>query len=101
MARRAQLPALLGSVHPRTRVPLPATILAGTMVLLIALLVPFEFLLVAANAFTLFVFLLVDVALWCLHKRDIPSEDVFHVPRWLPPVATALVIILIASEFIA
>jgi amino acid transporter len=42
MARRQQLPAVLGRVHPYTRTPIEATALAGGIVLAPALLVPFE-----------------------------------------------------------
>ena len=53
MARNGQLPAVLGQVHPRTQTPVIATALAGMLVLATALLVPFEHLLVLANAVTL------------------------------------------------
>ena len=41
MARGGQLPAMLGAAHPHTQTPVAATILAGAIVLLTALLVPF------------------------------------------------------------
>ena len=40
MARRRQLPAALARVHPRTRTPIEATVVAGGIVLVTALLVP-------------------------------------------------------------
>ena len=46
MARNSELPTVLGRINPRTRTPTVATVLAGTIVLAAALLVPFERLLV-------------------------------------------------------
>jgi amino acid transporter len=90
MAQRRQLPAILGSVHPRTRTPIAATALAGSIVLATALLVPFERLLVVANALTLGIFAAVDLALWRIQRREPAGKDVFGVPRWVPPTAAAL-----------
>jgi amino acid transporter len=90
MAQRRQLPAILGRVHPRTRTPIAATALAGSIVLATALLVPFERLLVVANALTLGIFAAVDLALWRIQRRGPAGKDVFGVPRWVPPTAAAL-----------
>ena len=98
VARRGQLPALLARVHPRTLTPLPATLLAGGLVLAMAVLVPFEHLLSLANLVTLAVFALVDVALWRVKRRDPGVAGRFRVPRWLPLVAAALAVGLILAE---
>src|SRR5690606_11396446 len=90
MARRRQLPAVLGRVHPRTRTPIEATVLAGGIVLVAALLIPFERLLALANALTLGIFIAVDLALWRIQRRQPAGEGVFAVPHWAPPVAAAL-----------
>ena len=42
MARNGQLPDVLASVHPRTRTPVFATVLAGGIVLSAALSFPFQ-----------------------------------------------------------
>lgn len=101
MARRAQLPLMLSYVHPRTRTPIAATMLAGGIVLATALLVPFERLLAVANAFTLAIFVVVDVALWRTQRRQPAGEGVFAVPQWLPPVAAGLAVGLIVAEVFA
>ncbi|HWV55080.1 APC family permease [Pseudorhodoplanes sp.] len=98
MARRRQLPAILGRVHSRTRTPIEATALAGAIVLATALLVPFERLLALANALTLGIFAVVDIALWRIQRRLPAGEGVFTVPRWVPPAAAALAVGLIVSE---
>lgn len=98
MARRHQLPAVLGRVHPRTRTPIEATALAGGIVLATAMLFPFERLLALANALTLGIFAVVDIALWRIQRRHPAGEGVFAVPRWVPPVAAALAVGLIVAE---
>jgi amino acid transporter len=85
MARRRQLPAILGRVHPRTRTPIEATALAGAIMLATALLIPFERLLALTNALTLSIFAIVDIALWRIQRRQPAAEGVFAVPRWVPP----------------
>jgi amino acid transporter len=100
MARRGQLPAVLARVHPRTQTPMPATLAAGGIILAMALFVPFEHLLVVANAATLAIFAIVDLALWRLKlvdRRPVPSMT---VPRWLPPSAAAISLGLIGVELL-
>jgi basic amino acid/polyamine antiporter, APA family len=96
-ARQGQLPAILARVHPHTQTPLSATLLAGGLVLIAALLVPFEQLLAFTNAVTLAVFMLVDLALWRLH-RIFPTGEARMMPRWVPPVAAVLCLSLLLAE---
>jgi len=98
MARRGQLPAVLGRVHMHTRTPIEATALAGGIVLAAALLVPFERLLALANALTLGIFAVVAIALWRVQRRQPAGEGVFAVPRWVPPAAAALAVTLIVAQ---
>ena len=100
MANTGQLPAILGTVSPRTQVPITATLTAGTMVLTAALLFPFERLLVWTDAITLGVFALVDLALWRLHQRQPATPVSFTAPRWVPPLAALLCVILMVSELL-
>jgi basic amino acid/polyamine antiporter, APA family len=101
MARRRQLPAFLGRVHPRTRTPIVASALAGGIVLATALLVPFEELLALANGLTLGIFAVVDLALWRIQRRQPAGEGVFAVPRWVPPAGAALAVGLILAEVVS
>lgn len=100
MANRRQLPAMLARVNARTRTPVVATGLAGVIVLGASLLMPFERLLGLANALTLAIFMLVDVALWRLQSRRPAAPGVFAVPRWIPPIAAASATALIVVEFL-
>lgn len=98
MARNGQLPAALGRVDARTQTPALATLVVGALTLAAALLVPFDRLLVLADALTLAVFALVDLALWRVKRLRAAVPPAFAVPRWLPPVAAALSLGLIAAE---
>lgn len=100
VARRGQLPAVLARVSPHSRSPVVATMLAGAMVLAMALFLPFEHLLTLANLITLALFALVDLALWRIHRSGPTAPGRFAVPRALPPVAAALALGLIAAELL-
>ena len=91
MARNGELPAVLGRINPRTRTPTVATVLAGTIVLAAALLVPFERLLVLTNALTLGVFALIDLALWRVQSSE-PTGEHLHATHWVPPLAALLAV---------
>jgi len=98
MARRGQLPVALAAVHPRTRTPLVATLLAGGLVLAMAMFLPFERLLALANLITLLIFALVDLSLWRVQRAGPAGPGRFTVPRLLPPVAAAMALALVAAE---
>lgn len=100
MARQGQLPAILGRVYRRTQTPVRATLLAGAIVCVTALFVPFEQLLVLTNAATLAVFVLVDLALWRVQRTQSGPVASMLAPRWIPPLAAALSFGLIAVELL-
>ncbi|MGE3992646.1 APC family permease [Pseudorhodoplanes sp.] len=101
MARQHQLPAVLGYVHVRTRTPIVATALAGGIVLMAALLIPFGQLLAFANMLTLGIFAVVDLALWRIQRQQPAADGVFAVPHWIPPFAAFLSVALILTELLA
>jgi basic amino acid/polyamine antiporter, APA family len=100
MACNGELPAGLARVDPRTRTPARATILAGAIVLVAALLVPFEQLLTLTNGFTLAIFVLVDFALCRVQRRAPESGGGFTVRRWVPPLAASASLALMVAEFL-
>ena len=99
MARRGQLTAILARVHDRTQTPVRATLLAGSLVLVTTLFLPFEKLLIITNAATLAIFVLVDVALWRVQRTQ-PRPAGFTAPHWVPLFAAALSIVLVAVELL-
>jgi basic amino acid/polyamine antiporter, APA family len=98
MAGNHQLPAVLARVHPRTRTPVPATLVAGGLVLAGIALASFDQLLVLANAATLLLFALVDLSLWRVQRHAPAGAGRFAAPRWMPPLAAALALLLLLAE---
>jgi len=98
MARRGQLPASLGVVHPRTQTPIRATVTGSLIILVMALVVPFEDLLVLANAITLVVFTLVALSLWRVRRRADTARAAFQVQGWVPLAAASLCVLLLGAE---
>jgi basic amino acid/polyamine antiporter, APA family len=98
MASHGQLPVVLARVHPRTQTPVIATLLAAGVVLAMALFVPFEQLLVIANAAILAVFAVVDVALWRVKRTARGPVPGMTIPHWFPPCAASISVGLIALE---
>jgi len=97
MARIGRLPQAIGRIDPFTRTPVLATLAAGAIILATALLVPFERLLVAANAMTLVIFLFVDASLLLIKRRDRSPPPAFCAPRLAPPAAVAVTMILLLA----
>jgi basic amino acid/polyamine antiporter, APA family len=91
----------IGRVSAMTRTPVLATLLAGGLVLVTAVAVPFEHLLVWTNALTLSLFIAVDLALWHLPRPGGAATIGFRVPRFVPVVAAALSLSLLAAEMLS
>ena len=100
MAGNAQLPAVLRRVDPRTGSPRHATLLAGGIILAVALMVPFERLLAVTNTVALGVFTLVNLALWRVQRRAPAGPGVFTVSRWVPPAAALSALALLGAEIL-
>ena len=71
--------------------------MAGGIVLVTALIMPFEHLLALANALTLAIFAAVDIALWRIQGRQPAGNDIFTVPRWVPLAGAVLSVGMIAA----
>jgi len=99
MARRRQLPGFLATVSSLTQTPIPATLVAGGVVLFVALAVPFERLLVISNALILLVFALVDLSLLRIHRR-LQKSSAFIAPAWAPPSAALVSILMVVAEIL-
>ena len=76
------------------------TVVAGSIVLAAALLVPFEGLLVTTNALTLGVFVLVDLALWRIQRKAPGTRSTFVAPRWVPLLGALVALTLMLGEFL-
>jgi amino acid transporter len=98
MARRSLLPSSLAA-GSRRHVPVRATLVAGALVLLSTIALPFASLLRLSTTLTLRVFALVSLALWRLQQSALRHNLAFHVPRWVPIAAALGSIGLIAAQF--
>ena len=104
MANQKLAPKSLGSVHPRTRTPIRATIAVGITVLIMALFLPLVSLAKLASTVTLTVFALVNLSLFVLRRREASSppsdkKDHFICPRWTPLIGFLLCTLFLALTF--
>ncbi|MFY8156405.1 MAG: APC family permease [Rhabdaerophilum sp.] len=103
LADRGQLPKGLAQVHPETRAPVMATLLAVVAILMLALAVPLAGLADLASIGTLLIFVLVNVALIVIKWREErPPPDIFRCPFWVPVAgvvtSSALLVVDIARR---
>jgi len=100
MARRGLLPQWFASVHPRTRTPLRATLIAGGTVLALVVAIPFGVLVQATSTVVLAVFTLVNLSLWRLQVKRPRADLAIRAPRWVPPLAAFSCLGLIAAQLL-
>lgn len=84
MSSRGQLPSVLSKIHPRTRTPLIATVLAAALVLALALTGRLASLAEATSLIILTIFSIVNLALWRIKLHDPKPADVKIFPLWIP-----------------
>jgi amino acid transporter len=101
LSSRGQLPALLGTVHHRTRTPFIATVVATVIVLVLALIGRLGSLAEVTSFIMLTIFSLVNLALWRIKHRDPRPVGMKIFPTWIPItgffVSLAFVLIEITS----
>ena len=84
LARQGWIPQPLGRVHPYTRTPALATVAVTALVLVMALWLPVETLARSTSLLLLFVFALINLALWRIQRNpELPAAG-FSVPGWIP-----------------
>lgn len=98
MAARGLAPAFLARISPRTRTPVRATLVAGGLVLAVALFVPFERLLSVANLLTLCVFTMVNLAAVLVRADGSAPPARMRAPVWTAPLAALMTLALALSE---
>ncbi len=98
MSRNGWLPEILGRVDPRTRTPLLATLIAGGLVLLLALALPLISLAKTTSAMVLAVFTLINLSLLRIKWQDPAPPGVRVLPFAVPVIgAVASLFILVVS----
>jgi amino acid transporter len=99
MAHRGWLPTGLGTISPRLRTPIRATILGGSIVFALTVALPFVSLVATTSTITLLVFAGVNLALWRL-QRSQPRVKGFRVPRFIPPIAALANVSLVGAQLL-
>ncbi|WEJ61784.1 APC family permease [Thiomicrorhabdus lithotrophica] len=95
LSSRHQLPAVLSYVNPKTQTPIIATVLAGLVVLLLALIGHLSTLAEITSFIMLMVFSLVNLALWRIKRHEPDPEDCIIFPQWI-----SLLAFLVSSGFV-
>lgn len=84
LSNQGWLPAALGKIHKKTQTPVLATAIVVVFILMFALWLPLAQLAEITSFLMLFVFALVNLALWRVKWRDTAPPDAFLVPIWIP-----------------
>ncbi len=84
LSSRGQLPAVLQFVHPKTRTPLVATLVATVIVLILASVGRLATLAETTSVIMLIVFSMVNLALWRIKRRNPNPVDTIVFPLWIP-----------------
>jgi len=80
MARDANLPEMMGAVHPKTATPHLAILFSSLIVIGMAVLLPIEDVAAAADIMFLLLFVQVNVAVMRLRKKRPELDRGFHIP---------------------
>ena len=80
MARDANLPEMMGAVHPKTATPHLAILFSSLIVIGMAVLLPIEDVAAAADIMFLLLFVQVNVAVMRLRKKRPDLDRGFHIP---------------------
>ena len=91
MARDGMIPELFHRVNPRTRTPVPNTIIVAAVIALLAGLIPINFLAEMTSVGTLVAFAIVSLAVIILRRREPDLPRPFKVPGY--PVTPILAIL--------
>ncbi|MCP4007270.1 MAG: amino acid permease [bacterium] len=95
LARQGSLPKVLGQVHPSTRTPVLATVVATIVTWILALFLPLAPLAAITSVLTLAIFALVNLALWRLKARPSSVSGVLDIPRWVPAIGFIVSLIFV------
>jgi len=102
LADQGNLAKVLTQVNPLTHTPLLATAIGVAAILALALSVPLAGLAALTVRFTLVVFVIVNLALiWIKRRNETPPVGAFICPRWVPIAGLASSMGLLVVDLIA
>ncbi len=87
LSSRSQLPVVFSYVNPFTQTPIVATLMAGLIVVTLAIIGSLSSLAEITSFIMLTVFSLVNFALWRIKQRDPTPENCVIFPKWMPLIA--------------
>jgi basic amino acid/polyamine antiporter, APA family len=91
MARDGMIPELFHKVNPRTKTPVPNTIIVAAVIALLAGLIPINFLAEMTSVGTLVAFGIVSIAVIVLRRREPELPRTFKVPGYpVTPILSVL-----------
>ena len=90
LAHKGWLPAWLGQVSATTHTPVVATLVVSVAVLLAAVALPMLDLAQITSALILTIFVLVNLALYRIKRKDPKPEGIRIYPIWVPLVGAAV-----------
>lgn len=97
LAEQGNAPAWLAFVHPKFRTPLPATLLLGGIIWLLALIFPLVKLAQLTSLIILVVFFCVNISLVFIKRQGVNSPTVSY-PVWVPLLAALMCALLVAVQ---
>ncbi|MDX1628910.1 MAG: amino acid permease [Fulvivirga sp.] len=90
MAEKDMAPPLFGKINAKTRTPIWSTILSAGVILVLALLFNLEALAKATNYILIVVFIMINLSLWALKRRNKKPEGVRTYPIAVPAIGFVL-----------
>ncbi len=97
MGREAHLPSFFGEIHPRLQTPIPATLVSGLVILLVALTLPLVEVAAGASLAFLLTFVLVNAAVIRLRRREPDLARTYRVPLAIRNVPIPAVLAILAN----
>jgi len=101
MSRQGWLPNFLSSVHPKTNTPVNATIFTGLLVFILATAFPILTLAQSSSFLIFIVFILVNISLLIIKRKDPHPVGIRTYPRIIPVMAIMLNLILLGFQIVS
>lgn len=100
MSRQGWLPVWFARVHPRTATPLRATAIVVVLMMLFALALPLQELAELTSFLILVIFVLVNLSLIVIKRRQPFAEGVQCYPGWVPVCGLLVSVSFIAARLL-
>lgn len=101
MSVQGWIPYFLSIVHPKTRTPINATVLAGATVFLLSTYFPIVTLAQSSSFLIFIIFTLVNVSLLIIKRKDPHPKGIRTYPIMIPAIAIILNLILLGFQIIS